>query len=54
MDHLDGAKELLANYWERDGATDADLDTQLRQAELLSVIAYALIAIAENGRRSPE
>ena len=54
MDQLEAAKELLGNYWERGNATDADLDTQLRIAELLAVVAHALVAIAENGRRSPE
>lgn len=47
MDQLDAARQQLDNYWNRDWTDDADLDTQQRQAELLQVIAHALVAIAE-------
>ena len=51
-DHLDQAQELLDNYWNReevisnDGyTTDIQADAEARQAELLTIIAYALIGI---------
>lgn len=58
MAALDQAKELLDNYWDRDTVkvwsdedgsyvTDVAHDAVARQAELQTIIAYALIDIAE-------
>lgn len=50
-DHLDGAKQMMAQYWNRQELSDdLEVDAKFRIAEALPIIAEALIAIAEKGR----
>lgn len=55
-DHLEQAKELLANYWQREpvtndyGEIDPVYDAACRQAELMTILVYALIALVEAER----
>lgn len=52
--NLQNADEQMAYYWNREYTEDADLDTQLRQAELLQVIAEASLSIARSLARVDE
>ena len=46
-DNLRSAQELMDNYWKRDVEEDGELDTLQRIAETLTILAYAVMAVAE-------